>query len=473
MKVVVVAHGYPPELVGGTESSVEAGVRALADEDVEVTVIAGSLRAAPSGCAASVEWSDAPASSNGARIRVAKILRGDLYFDHWHKSLAPGVTQKFRALLRETKPDLVHVHHWIRLSRDLVAAAARERIPSVVTLHDPWSTCLIAFRVRPDTKAPCDSALAANPCVACAAKIGPKTPWVATESAFMLLAERQRDLQRELELARAVFVPSASHRALLERFGALRADDARVELLAPRPPIASGDLGGAPLSRAAPAIERRLAIGVWGHLMPHKGQDLVLRAARELSARVPIELHFAGADADPEFAARLRADAAGLDVHFHGAYDGAKLARHPATHVHVVVIASRARESHSLVLDEARALGLPSIVAEHGALADRARDGGSLVFAPNDVRALTDALERLYLEPSTWRRLADESRALAPSPNSARDWVQRTLHVYRRAIGSGAPSIAPEEWFEARMRQESIDSWDRAIRARSTAEAQS
>ena len=41
--------------------------------------------------------------------------------------------------------------------------SAREHIPAVVTLHDLWTSCLIAFRVRPDTRAFCEAVIGPHP----------------------------------------------------------------------------------------------------------------------------------------------------------------------------------------------------------------------------------------------------------------------------------------------------------------------
>lgn len=134
--------------------------------------------------------------------------RDDRWPDHWHKSRHLGVEHALVACVRERDIELVHVHHWEGLSRSLVLAAARAGVPAVVSLHDAWIACLIGSRVRPVDGAPCDVTVGAHPCLACAAAVGPRTPWVPMEQSFLLLAERQRDLQRELELARACWITS-------------------------------------------------------------------------------------------------------------------------------------------------------------------------------------------------------------------------------------------------------------------------
>ena len=123
---------------------------------------------------------------------VKKIGRGDLHFDHWQKSRSGKITAAFEEILIAEGPDVVHVHHWTRLSRDLVLTAARKRIPAVVTLHDHFTSCLVTFRVTTDGAAACDVPLAADPCLSCAERLPPQTPWVSESEARLLSITRAR-----------------------------------------------------------------------------------------------------------------------------------------------------------------------------------------------------------------------------------------------------------------------------------------
>ena len=181
MKVLLALHGYPPELVGGTESAVQALARGLLQRGHDVCVAAGSVQQSSSFRTTRETQADG--------VRVVRLHRADLYFDHWQKSFSADVSAAFAALLAEERPDVVHVHHWIRMSRDLVAVAARAGVPAVVTLHDYWATCLVTFRVRPDTQDACDAHLAPSPCLACAALVPPRTPWRSREQQMLALFE--------------------------------------------------------------------------------------------------------------------------------------------------------------------------------------------------------------------------------------------------------------------------------------------
>lgn len=159
------------------------------------------------------ESDEAPEGADRLSVR-----REDLHPDHWHKSLDPRISARLAESAREWRADVAHVHHWQGLSRDLLLAFARLGVPAVVTLHDAWVACPIGDRVRTEDGRDCDAVVGAHPCLACAARRGPATPWVPIEQGFLLLAERQRDVQRELGLARVCWVAEPALLAALPRW---------------------------------------------------------------------------------------------------------------------------------------------------------------------------------------------------------------------------------------------------------------
>lgn len=201
--------------------------------------------------AAAVEPTDAPC---GARVHV--LARSGVPRTHWQRSASSSVHAAFRAFLRAERPDVVHVHHWRSLTRDLVFAAARDRVPAVVSLHDLWATCLIGTRILPKTGAACDAPLAAHPCIACA----PRTPWVPIEAQYMSFAEHRADVVRELRLARRVFVRDRAHAAAIRRFlgeeGASLPPFVEADSIASGPAHALNEIYAAARASGAPDVGR-------------------------------------------------------------------------------------------------------------------------------------------------------------------------------------------------------------------------
>jgi hypothetical protein len=195
LKIAWVVDVWPPRSSDG--ESARSLARDLAALGNEILIFAGAL--------------ESPAEGDP---RAHVLSRPDAHRTHWQRSASVSIDTAFRALLRAERPDVVHVHHWRSLSRDLVFGAALEGRPAVVSLHDPWMTCLVGTRLLPRTGAACDAVLAAHPCIACA----PRTPWVPIEAQYMAFAEHKLQLVRELKLARAVIARDRTHATETRRF---------------------------------------------------------------------------------------------------------------------------------------------------------------------------------------------------------------------------------------------------------------
>jgi glycosyltransferase involved in cell wall biosynthesis len=457
MKILLALHGYPPELVGGTENAVRELAHGLVRAGHEVVVVAGTMRY-EQGFRRSLEL-DELEDRERRPIRVHRIHRADLYFDHWQKSASARASQAFADVLREERPDVVHVHHWIRLSRDLVHRCALAGVPAVVTLHDLWTTCLLTFRVRPETQSFCQERLGPSPCLRCAAQIPPRTPWLSFETQGVALLERSADLRRELELARAVITPSRAHAEAVLRYlglseGALALCvvplGRTLELTRPAPP-------------PEPSPSTPLVLGSWGHLHRLKGADLVLQALRLLPEPERVELHLAGGEPDPNYAREVRELARGLKVHLHGPFESRALATHPVGRVHAFVSGTRAHESFGLVLDEAVALGLPMVLPKSGAYAERLAEGaGALFYAPLEPRALAGVLTRLLTEPGLLAELRTRLPALEAFAPSVAGAVRAHLELYEAARSAGAPRASAVPARE-RIWQAAEDAWGAAL----------
>ncbi|MEZ5979859.1 MAG: glycosyltransferase [Planctomycetota bacterium] len=452
MKVLLAVHGYPPELVGGTELAVRRLAHALVRAGHDVVVFAGTLDWEKRG---TVERTSDPVAGGGA-VAVLRASRDDLWFDHWHKSRAPFVRRAFSEVLRSERPDVVHVHHWIRLSRDLVAAAARERVPAVVTLHDAYASCLVAFRIRPATRLACDAPLAVDPCIACASALEPPTPWMGEDEARRRFLEHRADLVRELRLARTVVAPTRSHAETVERGlgmqpGALRAAIVPPPLDLPEP------VRDAPLFTGGV-----LRVGSWGHYAEHKGVDVLIDAVRAVRDPARVELRLAGGVVLPEYRRSLEERARGLQVVFDDEYGGEELASHRVTDVHVFASGSRAKESWGLVLDEALALGLPALLPDAGAFAERAHGAAwARLYAQGDAAALAALIDGVLDDPARHSAMRAAVPARSQLLRTGDDHAAALLPLYERAVAAGPPD-APPPFDDARDLDEQR-SWDERV----------
>ncbi|MCP3916300.1 MAG: glycosyltransferase family 4 protein [bacterium] len=463
MRILVAVHGFPAELVGGTELATRDLARGLARAGHDVLVFAGALGSTPpqpsrDGVLSSDRDAD-PAT--GASVEVRRFARTDLFFDHWQKGDSIAAGRAFERLLADWRPDVVHVQHWLRLTSDLVLRAALAGVPAVVSLHDHHVDCLVGFRVDPRTRGACSAPFAAQGCVACAAHLAPATPWRGARELEHAFDERARVLGRELTLARVRTAPSATHARAVRAH--LAQAHPQVGEITPLVPLRATHLARR-VPRAEPRTHGALVLGAWGHLVPWKGAELVLAALRASRFSERIELHLAGA-VDPGFRAELERAAGGLAVDVHGAFEAEALGTHPVSDVHAMVSGARADESYGFVLDEARALGLPAILPRAGAFVERAREGAGVRFYTRGVeRDLAHVFDSLF-EPGA---LADLRTRVESGHASTQSALAAHVALYQVAVAAGAPvraeiARACEADVSDTEREAASGAWDAAL----------
>lgn len=422
MKVVHFAHGFFPEGAGGVECylrDVLTEQRGLGDD---ARLVTGSLVQWPTAGIEAVVLEGLPAW---------RVHRDDLYFDHFAKLWHPGVERIVRDLLARERPDVVHVHQWIRLTCNLVEIARALDIPAVVTLHDLYTSCPRCFRVRPDDEA-CERPLSVESCATCVPRFGHETEHEVAASIELY----HDQYQAELRSADALLAASAATADLVAATTGLPRD--RIELLplAYRPRL-DGDRPAPPV----PRTDEPLRFGYWGNVSPRKGVGVLVRAFREVVARTssrrPVELHLFGQVESPAFEVELRAAADGLPVTFHGRFEFDQLV---SAGLHCAVFPMVCFETWGFVLDEAFELGLPSIVTDIGAIPVRAGDA-ALRVPPRDEHALATAMAEVVVRPAILERL----RAAVPTARlSLRDHVERLRAIYAQVVQQPRPA-APDQ----------------------------
>ncbi|MBK8977791.1 MAG: glycosyltransferase [Planctomycetes bacterium] len=442
MHVLMTVHGQPPELVGGTERHVEDLSSELCRRGHAITVVTGSL-------AHSVGETRVVGERREDGIRLRRVLRGEIEFEEWTKCHSPGVSRAFAAMLAELQPDVVHVHHWIRLTTDLVRQCWHAGIPSVVSIHDYSTTCPIHHRVLRDGSF-CRRAPGPEHCGEC---LRPQLrPWRGDDEVARVLALRQSDFANELRLANVLSPLSADLRSGLGELAVAEADRMLVQ------PFASGlQLRRAP---EPDPLARPLRILNLGRVTPLKGQHVLLEAVAATTNPRAFEVHLAGPVDDAAYGARLDQLAVGLRVVRRGGYEYSALERE--TH-HLAVLPSLCRETYGLVLDEVQSLGLPAFATRFGAHAERIGAGGA-TFAPGDARSLAALLDRAEQDRAWLARL----RANVPPPRSFARLTDFFEECYRRAIAEGPRAV--DDRFDLQGHLEDlalrVDSRERALWAR-------
>jgi glycosyltransferase involved in cell wall biosynthesis len=171
-----------------------------------------------------------------------------------------------------------------------------------------------------------------------------------------------------------------------------------------------------------------------GPFIRPKGAHVVVSAFLGLSDP-RAQLHLYGdQEADPAYTAELRLLAADPRVTLRGTLSRAGV-RAVLAAADVLVLPSLWYEAHSLVVDEAFEAGLPVLVSDHSAAAERVQDGvNGLVAPPGDVAAWRQRMARLLDEPGLLARL----QAGVTAPARLADHARQIETIYLQVLAPAA-----------------------------------
>lgn len=405
LRILVVAHGWPPREQAGAELVAAQLAGALARRGHAVAAFAGTTQAGLPPHAVVREVVDGIAVT---RVRTA-LAQAEALDGAWDDA---AVARLFE---REVAAgfDIVHVHHLLGLSPRLVHAAQAAGARVVVTLHDFWYLCARGQRMTPAGHLCAEVDF--HRCARCIA--GKRLRFGAN----FLRKGGVRALARLPDYLRANLGTRPFRRRVAGYVAALNAADVvtapsqfvldehlRHGLLPAKARFVENGVDSAFLAglppRSAPA--RPLRFGFVGSFLPSKGVDLLLQEFRNFGADLAsLDLFGTSPWDGGAYARSLAAQYARSHVRFHGAFDHGRLPEVLAQ-LDVLVLPSRWYENAPVTLDEAALAELPVVVAGHGGMQEwleRRKNG--LAFRPGDGADLRAQLLKLVRDPDLWQRL--------------------------------------------------------------------
>lgn len=406
MRLCFLTANFPPEMLGGTELVAASLARQFAVLGHEVTVLTTGERL-HNGI--DVELED----FHGIEVRRFPRREGEWETGGLHR---PRLLALLRRALEHLQPVLVHAHHLGGFGAGVLPMCRVLGAATVWSLHDLWVTCPRYFRVPPPGHS-CPAGGGRSECAPCV-DVDLKKPDIRV--VVDAIAERDRLLHAELGAAQVLTAPSRTAADLVRRH---MPTDRSIEV------VPHGVMQQVSARAGARGAGDPLRIGTFGNLVAAKGVVELVEAC----AGLPCELHLHGAFLEPAFESSVRARAAELGIRLvaHGGYGAAD--PHPAHNLHLAVFPSRCQETYGLVVDEALAHGVPVVVSDQGALAERAGTGGVVVTPLDQLGA---ALRALVCEPARLERLR---AAVPPRLRTMADAAQDYLDLYRRAVAEVHP----------------------------------
>lgn len=406
MRIAFLTANFPPEMRGGTELVAASLALQLVQQGHEVTVLTTGERL-HDGIDVEIE------DFQGIEVRRHPRREGEWETGGLHR---PRLLELLHRAFAHLQPDLVHAHHLGGFGAGVLPLCRTLGIATVWSLHDLWVTCPRYFRVPPSGHH-CPSGGGRAECAPCVDVDLRKPDIRVVEDA---IAARDRLLRTELDAAQVLTAPSRTAAAMVRRH---MPTERSIEV------VPHGVVRGIEARSLPRGAGEALRIGTFGNLVAAKGvMELV-----EACAGLPCELHLHGAFLDPVFevAVRGRAAALGIRLVAHGGYGAG--GQHPARNLHLAVFPSRCQETYGLVVDEALAHGVPVVVSDQGALAERAGTGGVVVTTLDSLQA---TLRSLACDPG---RLEQLRAAVPPVLRTMADAARDYLALYGRAAAEVRP----------------------------------
>jgi glycosyltransferase involved in cell wall biosynthesis len=413
-RVLYVLHNHPAFSPGGAETYALDVARALSHSDeFEPLVLA---RVDPVTYGGETEQAETRfAALDGDEGQLLALIPEERFDKFFMRMDDQGrFARRFTELLRQERPDIVHLHHTLFLGAELISAIRRTlpQAPIVFTLHEYLPICNHYGQLVRTFGGLCthDSPRRCHECF----------PEIPPQEFFL----RKRLIRSHFDQVDTFIAPS---RFALEQY---------VRWGLPRTRLRYEPHGYQPVRRLS-AEERspRSRFAFFGVLTPFKGVDVLLRAMEKLGPDFEgrLTVHGASYAAQPE---EVRVELEQLfdrtraTVTNAGAYDRATLPRLMAE-TDWVVVPSVWWENSPLVIQEAFMHGRPVICSDIGGMAEHVRhqvDG--LQFPVGSADALAETLRQAVAQRELWGRL----HAQIPAVRTMEDHLTALGSIYRRAI---------------------------------------
>lgn len=403
-RILVAAHNHPALHPGGTEIFAHDLFRAYQRAGHEALFL---------GATNQIHREIRPGTSFQAIGSAGdEVLLWSGHFDRFFMSQIDlyGVVPDLTELLRDFRPDVVHIHHLLLLGAEF-PHIVRRTLPDcriVMTLHDYYPLCHHdGLMVRTSGKELCHKS-APDRCHACFKDI--------PLDRFVL---REQHLKALLRTVDRFIAPS---QFLRQRFIDWGLDGDRISVIANGLPPRNGP------ARKDRQENDRPVFGYFGNLNPWKGTTVLLEAARQLiedGLRFELRVHggapFQSESFKDEIARLFKKTASAVQQR--GAYRREDIADLVAM-VDCTIVPSIWWENAPLVIGEAQVQKKPVIASNIGGMAEMVHDGtNGLTVPPNDPRALAAAMRRIAENPDLRRRLSANARKPDDIDTTARRYL--------------------------------------------------
>ena len=416
MKILQVLHQFLPDHLGG----IEIYVRNLSSELVRSGENAWVISAP-----GHVLWDPMETESVFDGLKRIQMINKPGYkeriFTFFKTFKNNSVLKFFDRILAEFQPDIIHFHHTLYLSGEMIFLAKNRGIPIVLTVHDFWFLChkLHLLNWRGDQ---CNGPQNGARCALC---LGSENEgiqrWIKSLLYLMPLLYRTRYQIKALKSADMIVIPALFLKEILAPYCAGQLD--RVIHI----PY------GIPYTQSSFVPARpsdKIRFGYLGSIKRHKGVHLLIDAFNSLEQNKPT-LHIHGdISADKPHYEELIQRCPNERIFFNGPYDNQRVGE-ILKDIDVLVVPSIWRETGPMVILEALASKKPVIAPKLGGMDELVRDGeNGFLFEHGNVSSLKNTLRFVLDNPSVIKTLnsrLDKTHTLESN-------VNKVMAIYRQLL---------------------------------------
>lgn len=462
-RVLLTVHKFFPEHKAGTEVLTLKVAQELQRRGYQVQVLTAAPPDTDARHAVGDAWQDY--EFQGVKVHsLGESLRLQGYtFEHEFSH--PAIGLHVEELIKNFRPDLMHVFHVQNLSASILDAAARQRVPSVFSATDFWFVCPIVQLKRPDGSVCRGPGPGGRNCLSCYTPhlIPPKTELLEAVRTRLPLAAKVLDATGPLKAITADLLHDAYRRAkwpaastaTLRRPAVLKdAANGFKSIMVPTQlmkdifvenGINEELIRLVPFGIDTEPLEiyrdkqpgNTLRIGFIGTLFEHKGPDLLIDAFNLLPIDAEAVLKIYGnTEQFPAYGDKLiKLAASGKNsakIEFCGSFANEKLGE-VLQQLDVLVVPSRWYENTPLVIQSALATATPLVATNLGGMAEVIHhEVNGLLFELNNVNSLSEQLHRLLTDRALLSRLRDN---IKPERTVAQ-MVDDIEAVYNNVLGT-------------------------------------
>ncbi|NCE76461.1 glycosyltransferase [Anaerotruncus sp. X29] len=370
--VLIVSNAYPPNFIGGAEIIAHNQAKALARAGHRVVVLAGDTYSSHHQYELYKEHFEG--------ICVYRIRMGaENFSSDCVNFFNDQVNQDFENIVRQYKPDVLHVHNIIGLSLGIIDLAKDYGMRVVITLHDHWGYCFKNTRLL-ENRQPCEDVFECSKCMQ-----------ALTGNQVFIPMRVRCDYFRYILKKVDVFISPSSY--LAEKYLEAGFPIEKMNIIWNGIDVAHYET----LDNVPSAKIRFTYVGYFGK---HKGILTMLEAAASSCYKDKLEINLIGDGEEKETYERF-IEQHGLrnQVKFWGKVDNARV-KSVYEHTDVFFIASIWPENQPVSITEAMICGKPVIASRLGGSLELVKEGETgLLFEAGNAEDLKNKVAFFFEHP--------------------------------------------------------------------------